>query len=336
MKALAAAVVAFVAALPRNGPQSLEQLLTAYAGGDYQVIEHSITDAAKFELLQRSIGSAVDGWKKEPTRVEAVFLIDVAVVGLNNNWTYWLDVLKEGRDFVTARKDVGVNPAADEFEIAWHKTAIALLESLRRPQILEEQGIRPLRNRMAAEPLANGESRLIDPWIELARGVLDEQYGVTEINVQKRGVDAIAHFDIAQKFDATRDEATVRKAWLLVQLHRAPDAVAALESLRGVIADPDVRYWRHIFLGRALESVNRVDDAASEYASALTVVPNSQAPAVAMIALEMRRDRRDDANRWAAIVKATPPGAVDPWPQYFFADFRLFKERLVALRKAAR
>ena len=315
---------------------NLAQLLTDYERGDYKIIERSVTSYQQFEALRVSIGKVVDEWKKQPRRAQEVFLIDVALVGLNNNWVYWLDVLKEGRNLVTARRSLGIDPGEDAFEIAWHKTSIALLESLRRPEFLEDQGIRPLRGRMSAAPLATGEPRLIDPWIELARGVLEEQYGVTEKNVEKYGNDAIPHFDAAIKFDVTRDEATVRKAWLLVQLHRSPEAVDALEGMHVAIADPVVRYWRHIFLARALENVNRIDDAVTEYANALTVMPHAQAPAVAMIALEMRRDRRDDANRWAAIVKATSPAAIDPWPQYVYADFRFFKERLVALRKAAR
>ena len=338
MKIVFAAIFALgsAAVLPSApAAPSLEQLLAAYAGGDYKVIERSITDAGKFAALRASIGKVVDSWKTAPKHVQAVFLIDVALVGLNNNWTYWLDVLKEGRNMVTARRTVGLDAREDAFEIAWHKTSIALLDSLRRPDFLDSEGIRPLRNRMSAAPLATGEPRLIDPWIELARGVLDEQYAKTENNVERRGNDAMPHFDAAIKFDATREEATVRKSWLLVQLHRSPEAVDALEGLHAPIADPVVRYWRHIFLARALEDVNRIDDAAAEYNDALNVMPSAQTPAVGLIALEMRRDRRDEANRWASIVKSTPGGAIDPWPQYFFADFRFFKERLVALRKAA-
>ena len=320
---------------PTTAP-TLPELLAAYAGGDYTVVERSITNNQQFEALRKAIGPATDEWKKAPKRVQAVFLIDVARVGLNNNWVYWLDVLKEGRNLVMARRDAGLNPAADAFEIAWHKTSVALLESLRRPDFLDEHGIRPLRGRMSAAPLATGEPRLIDPWIELARGVLDEQYSKTEENVERRGNDALPHLEVATTFESTRDEATVRKAWLLVQLHRSPEAVDALEGLRAPIADPVVRYWRHLFLARALEDVNRIDDAAAEYGEALKIMPDAETPAIGMIALEMRRDRRDEANRWSLIAKRTPPDAIDPWPQYFFADFRFFKERLIALRKAAR
>src|SRR5437016_5738214 len=69
-------------------------------------------------------------------------------------------------------------PDEDAFEIAWHKTSIALLEGLRRPDSLEEYGIRPLTNRMAAAPTSH--PMLIDPWIEIARGVSEEQFGGME------------------------------------------------------------------------------------------------------------------------------------------------------------
>ena len=336
--------VSHPSARARN-PPSLDALFAAYRAGDFQAIDRQVTTIDQFETLRRALGPKLDSWRRAPTRMQMVFVIDFATAALNHEWIHWLDVLHEGCRFVIARPDlIGAKPDEDAFEIAWHKTSIALLEGLRRPDSLEEYGIRPLTNRMAAAPTSH--PMLIDPWIEIARGVSEEQFGgmehwgaSTALDMPRsnsaRAAVAIQHFDIAAKYERTRPEAIVRKAWVLIQTDRSAEGLVVLDGSTVESPDPAVRYWRRLFRGRALANLNRLDEAVDAYADALTIMPQAQAPAVALTELELRRGHREAAYAWTRTARMVSPDFQDPWPRYFYADFRLFKDQLVALRKAA-
>jgi VWFA-related protein len=349
--AVALAIVAGQAAWPAaatnaGADTNLEGLLAAHAAGDYQILHRTITTLDQYERLRKELGYEKDGffyhalarWRRAPRRIHTVFMLDLALVGFNHGWVYWLDVVEQARKLLTMRLEPpGADPDTDRFEIAWHKASIALLESLRRPDLVEKHGVAPLETRMAATPLATGEPRLIDPWIALARGVNEEQWSVTEPTMlPTHGVAALRHFEEAAAHESTRAEALVRKAWLLVRLGRPADALTALDGLSGATPDAAVRYWSRLFRGRALDALGRTDEAERAYRDALDLVPHAQAPSVALTALELRRGRHDEAYRWAAAVRGAPADLSDPWWQYFYADFRFFRARLVDLRRGAK
>lgn len=347
---LTTVVAAGLALQAQSPPVTIATLLDAYAAGDYGVIGRSLDSEETFERLREELDDTAADWSARPPRMMAVFLLDFALAAHNRQWKHWLDVICVGRQFQTSvpvggscrkalgRRPIGLDATADAFEIAWHKTSVALLEGLRRPDYVADEGINPLNDRWTPAPRPDGEPRLVDPWIALHRGVVREQEAiVSPAKLEEGGRAAIAHYDEAARYPSTRAEALTRKARLLLQFGESDEALATLESFVEPAADPAVEYWKHLFRGRTLVALGRHDEAASAYERARTLVPGAQAPVVGLMALELGRDQRAEAYNWAELVRRPPDvQAHDPWWDYWSGDFRLFAERLVELRRMAR
>jgi hypothetical protein len=130
------------------------------------------------------------------------------------------------------------------------------------------------------------------------------------------------------------DEASVRRAFAWHRIGRHEDARAALDGLGGTIGDPAVRYWRALFLARALDALARPREAAAAYRAALEAWPGAQTPAVALAALFQRQGQAVEARRWARQAAMTSPSAIDPWWQYWSGDLRLVPDWVAELRRA--
>ena len=330
-------------ALRQPPANPIEQAFEAYAGGDYEAIDR-IVPAAWFAGSGRELRNHVDGaatrWVRERRPAHAAFLLEVARygLGLQSPDAFW--VLENARRLVIDRPDQpGGNAREDAFEIAWHKAAVALLAGLRLPDVLEEGAVEPARARISASPPAGGAPRLIDPWIELAHATVAEQRTLGEPRAFARHArEAIRRFEEAATYEPNTIEATVRTAGLLTRLGRHAEALEALDRLRGLedSADPTLRYWSRLFRGRALEGLERFDEASAAWREALDLVPGAQTPAAALAALEARRGRPDAAREWAMGPRPMTAGATDPWTLYGSGDYRLLGERLARLREAAR
>jgi len=349
---LAAICVATPSAGPdQQAPLKVDPLLASYEAGDYEVVARTLTTVERFESLRADLlMGAVNRWASAPRRIHYVFMLDVAKAGLDVQGKYWLDVVQEARKFIMRRPvPPGANPSDDAFEIAWHKTAVAMLCSQRRPDYVEAYGVAPLRTRMAATPPEAGGPVLSDPWIELARGFTEEGFSLLtppalrEIGpvgreaLLARGPVALEHYTAAMAYPSTRPEAAARKAWLLVRLDRASEAIATLETFDDRWTDdPVIRYWVRLFRGAALEKAGRHEDAIRAYQDALTIVPGAQSPRIAIMGLELQREQRDAAYALATAVRTSPEVYNDPWWLYVFGERRFLLERLAALRTEAR
>jgi tetratricopeptide (TPR) repeat protein len=339
--AITAAIWCISAPSAQQARSTLDLLLDAYAAGDTQILERTVTTNERFEKIRKELrDDAADRWLKEWRPITAVFFLDLATVAVNRNFLYWLDVLKEGRNFVVRRPTlIGANPQEDAFEIAWHKTSVALLEGVKRPDFVDEQGIAPLARRIVAvaptDPAA--APRLVDPWIELARGFVEEQWTLLQKGqLRQRGQAAIAHYQAAAEHESTRAEALVRLGWTLVRLGRPADALVELDKFSNSTDDASLRYWNRLFRGRAFEVLDLSEDASREYRAALEIVPRAQTPTVALSVLELRRDQQERAFEYANDVRTAPARMTDPWWVYNEGDFRFFKQRMIELRAMAR
>jgi hypothetical protein len=171
--------------------RSIDDLLQAYAAGDYQVLSRYVATPATFEEVRKELGFEKEGrlhgamqrWHEERRPAHSVFTLELALVASSRGWPHWTDVLGEAARFLVNRPaKPGEDREWDAFEIAWHKTSVALLQGLGRPDRLREHGIQPLASRMSAE---RAVGMLVDPWVAMARGVNDEQFarvgGLTQI-----------------------------------------------------------------------------------------------------------------------------------------------------------
>jgi len=70
-----------------------------------------------------------------------------------------------------------------------------------------------------------------------------------------------------------------------------PEALAALERAQARdAADPAIRYLAFFSAGRALEALNRPEEAMARYAKALEIVPGAESAALALATLQFVRD----------------------------------------------
>jgi tetratricopeptide (TPR) repeat protein len=329
-----------------------DALLAAYAASDDvdQLLARAFPTVERFDKFGQDFRNRVlRKWETRERRpIQAAFMLDVAVAALNRRYPYlfWLDFVDLGRKFLIARTDPpGADPAYDAFEIAWHKTTVALLEGRRRPDFVQDNGVAPLKNRMAPAPPAPADPAaprrapvLVDPWIAVARGFMEEGFAIDRPDtLETRGRAALEHYGEARRYDATRAEATLRSAWLLIRMKRADEALALLDGFDDRWTDDGVfLYWRRLFHGRALELLNRPDEAIRAFEDALRIVPTAQSPRVAMMSVEMKRNHRDDAHAIAAQVRTAFDPVVDPWWTYAHGDLRFFPDRLKALRAMSR
>ena len=68
------------------------------------------------------------------------------------------------------------------------------------------------------------------------------------------------------------------------------------------------------------------------YERALRIAPSAPAPVIAMMAIDVRENRREDAAKRAASVRTAVDPVADPWWIFGHGDLRFFQARLRALR----
>jgi tetratricopeptide (TPR) repeat protein len=342
---VAASVYGSPAPVAKKLPLELraDNLFGAYvaAGAAPQSIASVLTTYERFEQFRKDFRDRVLlQWRNEPVLpARAVFMLDVAQVGLSRNFRYWLDFIDQGRRYVTDRAElVGQNVSIDLFEVAWHKASLSILSGIRRPDYVEDCAIAPLAHRMSPRVTTSELPPLVDPWIEIARGYADE--GFTIVNAAllgTRGVDALSHYDEAARYDATRAEAVTRKAWLLIRLNREQEALGALESFDDSwTTELAVKYWSRLFRGQALMKLRRFDDAERAFRASLDLVPSAQTARLGALTADTARDRLDAAYNWAREIRTAPESYADPFWLYPFGDGRFKQARLDALRKSVR
>ncbi|HEX6324659.1 MAG TPA: tetratricopeptide repeat protein [Vicinamibacterales bacterium] len=152
---------------------------------------------------------------------------------------------------------------------------------------------------------------------------------------------ARAAFLKAVSIDPAHVEARIRLGRALWLDRKYERAAAELKTAASQVAGGDarLRYFAQLFLGRAEESLNRVDEARAAYERAAALFPAAQSPRLALSRLEMQQGNRDAAGAHLAILAQPREGDADPWWTYHFErvpDRRDWMARLTAaFRKVA-
>ena len=145
-------------------------------------------------------------------------------------------------------------------------------------------------------------------------------------------------FRRALKSDPALHEARVRLARVLIERKRYQDALTELRAALEGAASPAVRFYAHLFAGRAEQALGRLDAAAQNVAEAVKLFPTAQS---ALLAQSQVALMRADANGAIQPITQLPPDPPDdfrrgdPWWSYRLAAGREWAEvydRLKAIR----
>jgi tetratricopeptide (TPR) repeat protein len=345
MRAVLAAgvVVAALAAGPWAEPQRFDQmkgdeLYAAYLTSGPSVLANAFPSKERFEAFRNDFRDHVlTAWEKAAPREprHAMFMLDIALATEGRHYGYWSDFLLLGQTYLRQRADPpGANQRMDAFELLWNKTALAYLEGRRQPELVEELA-RRLRTRIVAALPADVTPALVDPWIASTMGFMHEGYVIADAErFKSRATSALESYGEALKYEATRAEAVVRSASVLLRSSRPVDALAMLDRFdESWTQDAVVIYWARLLKGKALDALDRPEESLAAYRRALQIVPSAQTPLVGMMMAESRRGRDDEVEALAVRVRTAGKPVIDPWWSYPHGDLRFYKQRLAALRE---
>jgi len=95
-------------------------------------------------------------------------------------------------------------------------------------------------------------------------------------------------------------------------------------------------FLRHLFRGRALDGLNRIEEAAASYRQALEISPEAQSARIGLMTSLMRLGDREGAEAIAEAIQTTPANVLDPWWAYWPGDYRFFPAIIERLREQTR
>jgi tetratricopeptide (TPR) repeat protein len=241
-----------------------------------------------------------------------------------------VSAIATGRAYVMDRPaPLGQNAGDDAFEAAWHRMAVGLLQDGIYPQA-QAAYLDTLERRYGSVPTSFAPR--LDPRVALEHAIAEEQRCALAGNPPACLRALIPRFAGAALVPETADEANIRAAWAHFQLK---SYALALESIDRAcpVGDSDLIYWMHLFRGRILDSLGRLDDAEREYRRALEAQPYAQSAGVALAATLFKLSRPDEAvNAARAVRLVSGDVVVDPWWTYLRGDARFIPEWRANLR----
>ena len=350
-----------------------DTLYRSYADGHYDAVANEIKTVADLNALNPPKPDDLRKWLGAWDRTKAAYLLELAVAAEPISRSAQIALLSEGRLYAISRTaPLGTSPQDDEFELLWHKTAIAQLEQ----SVLwtyENLYLDTLDRRYTAHP--GGAKPTLDRRLVFERAVATEQQcwhapagiqgsllgGASNVDLSGKAAlvytDPQAAFPSGQARPLTRKEcladgakryaavggatpelaaeAFTRAAWLKAQLSSYKDALELIDRA-GATDDEVVTYWHRLFRARILAGLNRDEDAEREYRAALEVRPSAHSASVGLALTLFKQRRLDESRALAASIRQAPPDVVDPWWTYLAADARFVTKWVEQVREKIR
>jgi tetratricopeptide (TPR) repeat protein len=333
---------------PAQSPDKMmgEELYAAYLVSGPDILSKAFPTNQRYDDFRTNFRDRVfDAWgHTAPAFSRAMFMFDVSLAAQPRGYVYWADFLQLGQTYLRKRLErsapvtarIGTDPEMDAFELQWNKTAISFLAGRRQPDLVDTLA-RPLIEGRIVPALPSTEPALVDPWIALLAGFIEEGYILEDpARIGDRGAHAIAAYEKAVAFESTRAEATVRTARLLLDSKRPSDALAALDRFDEAWTDEGVLiYWARLLRGKALAALDRPDQAVRAYESALEIVASAQSPRIGIMAIEAKRGRAPIAEAISKDVRTAVDPVNDPWWIYAHGSIRYFPKWEKVLREMA-
>lgn len=352
-------VITLVAAGPNAGtaPVSLPTLIESYASGAYDetIRQASTDDVGRWRV---AFVRDVPAWiRRDPDRMEArraaaaSFLLETAQARLDTDWGRLADLI----EFTCA--DLRSGQPTPSFELAWHRASVALAGRARaRSWLLGEYAVlphqKPVRRQPPGKPDPNPKHLVHalerfpdDSQLQLARIVAwtwgrdneptrnqpaffddDRRYG-SRSNASGEAVHAL---EALVDDPMVGPEAYVRIAQMQIVARDPEAALRASERAEAATAG-EVRYLALFLSARALEALNRPEEAIRKYQAALAIVPRADSATLGLATLQFVRDDRESA---LALIRQTfdQPSVLDPGRLIGYGSFMHWTRLRDALR----
>ncbi len=344
--------------------QTLDDVLAAYVGGDFEVIQRTFVKSIDIqERLRLDKPRELDRWLGQWNRAKALLLLEFARISATRAPQYVPVLVGAGRRYLATARDTGLASArTTDFVRAWHRAAIGLLQGSTDPARVEEHvvdlargGGGPDGRVLLAHAVAQerrcwvGRPSLEQPALRIdallaAAGaqIPDDPAGPyrsdREVTLAKHSVclqQAISRFETAAGIDEAATEARVRGGWTLLQDGRPGEAMEWLDAVRPH-DDRPLEYWHGLVRGRVLEALGRSGDAVNAYRAILALYPRAQSASLGLTISLMHLDRTTEADEIARSVREGRVVVPDPWRTYYFGDQRFAGQWIDSLRTAVR
>jgi hypothetical protein len=361
--ALVAAALTCAAPLAAPAPPSVTALLDLYLQGkpdDAVRQAAALDDVGAFRLQFIRDTPAWIGTAPEHARRQAAaagFLLEVTHARIEEDWGRLTDIVEW---MCTVLRAGPPTP----FERAWHVASVSLAGRARaRVWLLGEYAVLPHqtpRRRPPVNPNSNAPvspQHLIhalerfpdDPELRLARvvawtwgrdqepmrNVSDE--GPRQFVQLLRAPQSEVHLALGPFFDdpVVGAEALIRSGRAHAADENHDGALRAYRAAQAKATDPAHRYLAFFLAGRALEALNRLDEASQQYAKALEVVPSAESATIALSNLEFPGEGRDAAAARLAARFGNAGGRDDPGRLVGYGSFMRWPELRDAMRREA-
>lgn len=369
--ALAAVVSVTPAARTQGTTVDLKGLLDTYYQGRYdQAVAKAavLPDLGPFRL--RFVQDSPVWINADPARLEARrsaaagFLLEVTAARLESDWGRFADLI----EWTCVQLRTAGPPT--EFERAWHAASHALAGRARnRVWMLGEYARLPhqkppeqprsvprwAQTMQSTEPqppahLTHALERFPDDArFQLSRVVAWTwgRDGEPTRNVRRRDDDtdrrrlvrapqleAIVALEPLTAVKDVAPEAFVRLGLVHFTVNDFAAALRAFESAQPIATEPAMEYLAFFNAGRALEGLERVDDAIRAYQRALEIVPDAESATVALTSLQFMRDEREAAVSSIDRVFNRKPTAPDPGRLVGYGSFLRWPDLKAAMRSA--
>ncbi|MFM8532444.1 MAG: hypothetical protein ACKOEC_02450 [Acidimicrobiia bacterium] len=344
----------------------LNSVLDQYLRGDH---DGAVARAAAIEdlgpLRLRFVQDTPAWVLAEPAQADlrraavSAFLLELTAARLDSDWGRLSDLIEWQCASLRA-----ASPTPTEFERAWHAASHALAGRARARQwLLGEFAVLPHQKPSKAPPTTPQSPPARHLMLALERFPDDPSFQLNRIvawtwgrdsepirNLRRDADEPLARVATRRRLHAqlgavialeplTQVSVVAADAYIRIGIMQfvVKDFAAALrayEQAQATATDPASKYVAYLNAGRTLEALQRPDDAARAYASALAVVPEAESATVALASLRFSSEERDAAVTMIDSVLNRRPGAAEPGRMIPYGTFVRWPTLKAAMRAA--
>jgi tetratricopeptide (TPR) repeat protein len=299
------------------------------------------------------------GWVvADPARADARraavagFLLELTAARLESDWGRLSDLIE------WTCVQLRTNQAPSEFERAWHAASHALAGRARARQwLLGAYATLPHQKPFSAPPPENQPPPARHLMHALERFPDDPQFQLSRVvawtwgrdaepirNVRARNdnrplrtrrppqMEALVTLEPLTAVKEVAAEAFVRIGAIQFTANDFAASLRAFERAQAIATEAAVQYVAFLSAGRALEALQRPDEAMGAYRRALEIVPDAESATVALASLQFQRDERDAAVTMIDRVFNRLPGNTDPGRLIIYGSYLRWPSLKAALR----